>query len=378
MHLVFASAEGASGGLVSLWDYSAFTLGRQIVLKRIVALKGLLVQNNLEIGIINVYGPNVQGERVEFFEQLNDVIVSLNSPVIVGGDFNTVITESKRLGSQYHSAASSIFENFISGWSLIEVLISGSVFTWFRGVTNVDASRLDRILISTEITCEFPHLMQFALPRSLSGHNPVLLKDRKIKKFYRPFKWFNHWVDDPCLSDKIIGVCMANKGKSMFQTFLLVKHASKEWEGAVCNNISDLVEALRSKIDSLEKICISNPTDNLAQAELVSSKARLWAVSRREEREWLQKSKLKWFKEGDKNTKFFHITAASRGRINHISKLKVDNSVFKNQLGIQQAFVQYFRRGFNAVSTLPIKKFDIPLKRLNVASRRIIESPFSE
>ncbi|KAE8665942.1 hypothetical protein F3Y22_tig00112523pilonHSYRG00172 [Hibiscus syriacus] len=58
----------------------------------------------------------------------------------------------------------------------------------------------------------------------------------------------------------------------------------------------------------------------------------MWTVARKEEREWLQKYRLNWFKEG----------------------------------------------GFNEVKTIPLKKFDIPLKRINPASKRLIESPFSE
>ncbi|KAE8671957.1 hypothetical protein F3Y22_tig00111877pilonHSYRG00192 [Hibiscus syriacus] len=72
-----------------------------------------------------------------------------------------------------------------------------------------------------------------------------------------------------------------------------------------------------------------------------------------------------------------HIAAIS-GRRNQISKLKMNGSVFKNQAGIQQAFVNHFRSCFNEVNTIQIKRFDIPFRRMSSTSRKWIESPFSE
>lgn len=58
------------------------------------------------------------------------------------------------------------------------------------------------------------------------------------------------------------------------------------------------------------------------QEEMCVKRSELWALYRREEREWLQKSKVKWVNDGDYNTKYFHIMAAARGRINNIVKIQ--------------------------------------------------------
>ncbi|XP_050222292.1 uncharacterized protein LOC126672385 [Mercurialis annua] len=54
-------------------------------------------------------------------------------------------------------------------------------------------------------------------------------------------------------------------------------------------------------------------------AETARLKVDLWRVEKRLESIWIQKSRLKWNVEGDKNTKFFHIMASSYYRNNHIS-----------------------------------------------------------
>ncbi|XP_039048924.1 uncharacterized protein LOC120189810 [Hibiscus syriacus] len=233
--LIFSPAVGASGGLITLWDRNVFQMTSKVILRRVVAVKGRLVFNNLEFGFVNVYGPNIHYDRSDFFEQLS----------------------------------------------------------WFT------------------------------LPRSVSDHNPVVLKIRKGKKVVRPFKWFNHWAEDPVLVERIKGVWMTNRGKGILHSLSLTKAVTKERERSIRDSNTDSVEKIGNYIDDLEKICILNPSSSSAQNDLVAMKARLWALLRKEEREWLQKSRLKWFKECDRNTKFFHLTASSRARRNQISKLKV-------------------------------------------------------
>ncbi|KAE8696468.1 hypothetical protein F3Y22_tig00110670pilonHSYRG00078 [Hibiscus syriacus] len=325
--MIFTPAEGASGGLITLWDSSVFVMNNNVVSRRIVALKGRLMLNNLEIGIINVYGPNLHSERYV----------------------------SERIGASDFPAARRLFEEFISRWDLFEVPTLGSIFTWFRGGSSVITSRLDRIIISPEIACLYPDLVQLSLPRSVSDHNLVVLKERKQRKIVRPFKWFNHWAEDSILVDKIKFVWESNRGNNISQSFLLTKAVTKERARFLRERSSDSVDKIGKLIEELETRCISNQNSSTAQSDLVVMKARLWSLLRREEHEWLQKSRLRWFKEGDRNTKFFHLTASSRAKRNQISKLKMQNLVLKQQARIQNAFVSYFRGSFNKVKTIPVK-----------------------
>ncbi|KAE8662788.1 hypothetical protein F3Y22_tig00113124pilonHSYRG00059 [Hibiscus syriacus] len=214
------------------------------------------------------------------------------------------------------------------------ISLLGLLFTWFTGGVNMTVNRLDRLLVSTDIAYAFPQLFQTILPRN-----------------------------DPILFQKIKGVCESNKGKGMTQILMLSKAETKAWVLTVRENKADFVEEIGIKIESLENLCILYPSNCLVQTELVTLKARLWAELRKQEREWLQKYRLKWFKEGDK-TQDFHLIAATRGRTNQISKLKVQDSIIKHQKSIQQIFVNYFRSRLNDVKTMPVKRFGIPLKRI--------------
>ncbi|XP_038995992.1 uncharacterized protein LOC120120406 [Hibiscus syriacus] len=209
-----------------------------------------------------------------------------------------------------------LFEDFISRWELVDVPLSGRVFTWFRGGENMAARRLDRILISSEIACQFPQLMQITLPRSISDHKPVILKEVTLKTRYRPFKWFSHWVEDAELFGLVKNLCENNQGNGVDHVLRMVKSVTKEWAKAIQEEDHESVQKIEEKIDSLENFCLSNGNNGVVQSEIYALKAKLWASLRREEPEWLQKSRLRWFKDGDKNTNFFHLTAATGGRMN--------------------------------------------------------------
>jgi hypothetical protein len=48
----------------------------------------------------------------------------------------------------------------------------------------------------------------------------------------------------------------------------------------------------------------------------------------REEVMWMQRSRISWLREGDKNTSFFHNKASGRARKNKILKLKKEDGSF--------------------------------------------------
>ncbi|XP_039070455.1 uncharacterized protein LOC120217432 [Hibiscus syriacus] len=193
----------------------------------------------------------------------------------------------------------------------------------------------------------------------------------------RPFKWFSHRADDKGYSD--IFKVAQKSFKNGFDKFLVeVKKATKFWAKKVNLENSNSIEQIEEKIESLEQVDVAGSGDNEVLNEISGLKADLWARYRCEEREWLHKSRLKWFKEGDKNSKFFHLTAAIRGSKNHISSIRVSDLEISKPKQILDAFMNHFRHQFNYSRTIPVKEFGVNLRKLGTTSRRAIEVRFSE
>jgi hypothetical protein len=68
----------------------------------------------------------------------------------------------------------------------------------------------------------------------------------------------------------------------------------------------------------------------------------------REEMLWLQRSRVAWLQEGDRNTMFFHQRDAWRARKNHIRKLKRDDGEWEQN---KEAMTGIVNEYFNSLFT---------------------------
>jgi len=58
---------------------------------------------------------------------------------------------------------------------------------------------------------------------------------------------------------------------------------------------------------------------------------------------WKERAKMLWFKDGDRNTAFFHAVVKSRNNSSEIHRLRIDNVVIEDPTLIEEHILDFYK-----------------------------------
>ncbi|XP_070026635.1 uncharacterized protein [Nicotiana sylvestris] len=119
------------------------------------------------------------------------------------GDFNVCIFERERLNCTRRSRAMRVFSETIQDLCLIDSPLQGACYTWTRGENCIQASRIDRFLISPEWNESFKAVKQQILPRMISDQKPIMLESGDWDANPSYFKFKNIWLQSEGFMEKL-------------------------------------------------------------------------------------------------------------------------------------------------------------------------------
>ncbi|KAG5632942.1 hypothetical protein H5410_004659 [Solanum commersonii] len=228
---------------------------------------------------------------------LEEVACNTNCPWMVGGDFNTIVDESEKLGG-------------------------------------LPVSQVELEDFNTKVQ----HLI-----REGSDHAPLHVTcSTGQEQIYKPFRFLNFWTKHHSLQKIVEDVWKMEATGSPFtvvQTKIKrVKLALVQWSrttfGNIFQHVATLEDLIRAKEVQLE---INASEEN--RTTLKKFEADLKKYLHIEEEYWKQKASMRWFKDGDRNTKFFHAFVNRRRRKMQISVIKTrqgDTITTTQKLGKRQ------------------------------------------
>jgi hypothetical protein len=106
---------------------------------------------------------------------------------------------------------------------------------------------------------------------------------------------------------------------------------------------------IKERVDELKALEITAKGEGLSEEERERKRQLCRDLERallQEEISWRHKSRIKWLKEGDKCTQFFHLMANSNKRYNTIDSLHIDGVLSSNPVAIREHAVNYFESMF--------------------------------
>jgi hypothetical protein len=118
----------------------------------------------------------------------------------------------------------------------------------------------------------------------------------------------------------------------------------------------------------------------LSSIEVESRKekiASLWNLLRSKEALLFQRSRSKWLKEGDANTKFFHNSVKMRAKSNSITALKVDGEWVETPSLVKEVVFSYFEEHVSSIPRVRPKIEGVDFPRLSDLENLELTSTFS-
>eukprot|EP00253_Pinus_taeda_P019083 PITA_19083 len=324
-------AEGHSGGLAIGIKEGRMLINSLWGMDHALGTKISSPDMGVSLLMLNIYGP-CQG-REQFWNNLLSKDLIKDRSLILGGDLNFSIGTSEAWGPNARvDPLSDFFSNTLQAHNLIDVNTLKVKPTWRNrriGEGRV-AKRLDRFLISEDLTNDIPLFRKWVGEGGNSDHFPILLEFNKPpSKPASPFKFNASWLQEE--SYNILfrnswrhpgGLQIENKGAHFWDNLKRLKKVTIEWakdrKKAQLEELSLIDAKLRAFEEPETDGYINQESkDKILQLENQRSKILL-----EKEEEWRQKSRAIWLKAGDENTKFFHNYAKGRKNANTIWKLK--------------------------------------------------------
>ena len=311
--------------------------------------------------LANIYAPNDLTQQVKFFKlvqhHLQDFTEEIN---IIGGDLNCSLSDKDKKGGNPIAKKASVIKeiehlcscyNLIDIWRFLNPQLES--FTW-RNKSHKIQCRLDSLLISQKLanlvtSCKIFHApetdhsaislhLQTKIKQQNRGpgfwkFNNSLLRDEayvnELRKNVNLYKAKYESIDDKGLKWDLIK--MEIRGFIVKYSKLKAKRRKND----------ELL--LQNKINELQLKLETTPNNSQYLNDLYAAKLRLQKIMHFKTKGAILRSKVRWYDEGERNTRyFFNLENRCQSKKN-IDKLKInDNTFIYDQFAILDKQKQFY------------------------------------
>ncbi|KAH0672621.1 hypothetical protein KY284_023708 [Solanum tuberosum] len=202
-----------------------------------------------------------------------------------------------------------------------------------------------------EFMQEFPTSEIQHLTREGSDHCPIQVQCHANQERYnKPFRFLNFWTNHEKFHEVVKENWKIEIQGSPFhivqQKMKITKKVLTKWSKETYGNIFHRAATMED-IVKVKEIQFEIPSTDRNRAELMKAEKDLRKFYQVEEELWKQKSGMKWFIDGDRNTKFFHSYVKGRRRRLQLNEILDEQGVLlKDKKDIGEAAVKVFEQQF--------------------------------
>ncbi|GJS54697.1 RNA-directed DNA polymerase, eukaryota, reverse transcriptase zinc-binding domain protein [Tanacetum coccineum] len=240
---------------------------------------------------------------------------------VIMGDFNVTLNAAELyFGSSGKTSDMVEYSDTINSLEVEDICSSGFQFTWTKSLKNPRCNilkKLDRILINDEFLQNYQAAHGVFLPYTVI----TVLLSCTLKMVFL-------------------------KRRADLAILWLIKKSSSNWSKILGKRKSmAVIFALKERLKSIQTNVDKNPHDVNLKKEIVLVLNDFVEASKDELKFLQRKAKVKWLKEGEQNTAFFHGEVVPKQFVKHFENFlgkddqvtSVDDSLFINTLNSEEA-----------------------------------------
>ncbi|XP_042511719.1 uncharacterized protein LOC122086843 [Macadamia integrifolia] len=304
-----------------------------------------------KVGISFVHASSFKIMRRQLWLDL-ELSISALVPWSVMGDFNaTLFSHEKRGPGKFNLGSAAEFQAMVDACELLSIPSQGKKFTWTNNRRRGHAvAVLDRSFCNGKWIDVFRNVKQRVLLSSVSDHAPLIVVSDDVQRPTNiPFRFHSFWMEN----DQFISVVeeawkTSIGGNPIFvlaQKLKQVKENLKVWARANFPNLNDEVDKAKLELKKVQDMIeVAGMNDELFNRE-ADAKTVLLKANQMYEKLWAEKAKLRWMKNGDCNSKIFHLSVKLRRLKNQITSLKKEDGTWvSDQQGISFYVSDFFEK----------------------------------
>jgi len=334
----FLPSVGASGGILVAWRSAAFE--GQLVFSNDYALSVEFTSrlNNETWILTTVYAPCTPSGKRAFLDWFKEIQMPADSDWLIVGDFNLIRKPEDRNREGADTNEMFAFNEAINKLGVIELPLLGRQFTWTNKQFPPLLERLDWFFTSASWTNKYPNTIMKALVMETSDHWPCIIEISTTIPRSNVFRFENYGLTHEDFAEVVVRGWNApqhllDPAKNLTAKFKNLRRELKVWK-AQLPSLALTIQNIKTVLHFLEAIEIFRDLSLLEWnfRNLVADK--LVSLLKQQRTYWKQRGKIRWVKDGDPGTKFFHAHATIRHRRNSIPLLvdEQGNSIHTHEL----------------------------------------------
>ena len=211
---------------------------------------------------------------------------------------------------------------------------------------------MDQALATSDWLTTFPTVKLYHLSSSAFDHCPLALhfvRRKKKLKYHKPFRFESMWLKNEKCKEVVQRAweegLLRNSAFPLNSCLESCRVCLDDWNKNDFGHVGQQIARLQKSLEWLEL----QPTSPSIITEIQKTTVELNCWLDKDNAMWLQRSRINWFQDGDRNTRYFHSKASARFQNNMIEGMEDSGGSWQEDMGIVKGIiVDYYSTLFSS------------------------------